>query len=177
MKKFSAKTAFCLIVIGLTMASCKKNCCENLATDTGLIDTIGVERAKRYVQNYERDDVKSRNPLVPAMLDNTRAIWFSLDRLKAITCALEKENADGLRIYFAAYDSTYDKLAQTVPPKDYWGHNTLVLVSTENKNGIHQDYYRNATNTNRGIIIMMVPQNRGEMCPPPSPCEGADLLE
>ena len=134
--------------------------------------------ASNYVGNYGKYDSLSK--IETAMKPNTRCFWISLRRLNGLVAKLNHENADGVRIYFAAYDSVYPPSYKNPPRRDYWGHNTLVMISTHATRGIHADYYNDTTFTQvkgpRGFIID--PTNRGEICPPPSNCftQGAYLL-
>ncbi|MBB6501551.1 hypothetical protein [Pedobacter cryoconitis] len=163
--------------------------------DSVLVD---VKTAKHYVKNYAphagyvdqtEEDVRARRPKKP----DTRCVWFSKQRLQEMLNQLDEENGDGVRFYMITYDNKYDttEVAKTpYPEKKYWGYNTLLMVSTrevkDNGNTLHYDYYTNdfvkhsdARQKRPGFIITFVPENRGELCPPPANCAevGATLLD
>lgn len=133
--------------------------------------------ASQYVNNYGKRDSMSGNAMVKKR--NTRCFWISLRRLNGLVAKLNREKADGVRLYFATYDSVYPPSYKNPPQKDYWGRNTLVMISTSFTNGIHADYYKDTTFAHKGPTGFIVdPTNRGEICPPPSNCytQGAYLL-
>lgn len=151
--------------------------------------------AKHYVKNYA-PHAGFVNPAAGekgGIKDDTRCIWFSKERLTAMLQQLEKEKGDGVRFYLMTYDDQYDtknRVGSYPPPEpDYWGYNSLLMVSTKDSvaNGqvYHRDYFSDqdvpmaAKGKNKpGFIVGMVPENRGELCPPPSDCflQGALLL-
>ncbi len=146
--------------------------------------TVPYEKALQMVANYApRAGYVVRDG---DSLPNSRTAWFSLERMEALVAKLRSEDADGLRIYFAAYDSTYTAATNHVPPPEYWGYNTVLLVSTRDSvaDGIHyhRDYYGGAADDLHrgldGLITTAAIENFGGMCPPPPDChdEGATLL-
>lgn len=159
-------------------------------------DTISVEFAKIYVKNYapragkipvhSTFDGDSSNEEQRGLLgSNTRCVWFSASKLRALVDQLESEGGDGIRFYLAAYDSTYNRYdsAHThIPERDCWNRNTLIMVTTRDSsaNGqvYHWDYYNNDPKgtINKGRIVLASPENRGELCPPPSTCNGVGAL-
>ena len=156
-------------------------------------DQVDLKTARRYVKNYEVhagyvDDEKEPGVKKP----DTRCIWFSKERLQAMLGKLDKEGGDGVRFYLIAYDKKYDTTATgknrpVPPPPAYWGYNTLLMVSTKdsaaNNAVLHRDYFTDgpaaAQAKQRGFIVTFVPENRGELCPPPANCsdDGALLLK
>ena len=179
-------------LLGLMLLTICLNACKQRVNTPAIVslndtipsqDTISVEVAKQYVHNYAKyaamDSVQDRG--IKKKQANTRCIWFSLKRLQALVNKVNKEGGDGVRFYLAAYDTTYKKKFPNTPDSLYWGHNTLLMVSTYRVTAkIHQDYYFNGPvadpKFNKGSIIMANPENRGELCPPPNPCTGATLL-
>ena len=152
-------------------------------------DTISYLEAKKYVANYgpragtvKRVSTDAKQLTVDSLPD-TRCIWFSIDRLKALVDQIKKEKGDGIRFYLSTYDKAYIREKHPHdPPKEYWGYNTLIMVSTQYLNGNHVDYYGTSpqqANNRLGFIIMADPENRGELCPPPANCKsiGATLLD
>lgn len=158
-------------------------------------DSLSYEHAKQYVKNYEKhagtvdSGYTEANFAKVKKKPNTRCIWFSADRILALAQKIKDEGGDGIRFYLASYDTVYaNKFKGRKPPKDYWGYNTLVMVSTKDsvnkvEQHYHQDYYTNSKVTDqtkppRGFIVGGVPENRGELCPPPKNCNtvGATLI-
>ena len=146
-------------------------------------NALSVQTAKLYVKNYQAragsvDSLYTQNSILKTKkVPDSRSIWFSLARLQAAIKQIQNEGGDGVRFYFASYDKRYvpGRKGIHVPPRDYWGHNTLIMVSTRDSLSFHRDYYtdKNVTNENRKGIILNLgdnPENRGEMCPPPSNC-------
>jgi len=175
------KTLLLLAIAATGLAACQPKAPEpaTKAPEVAL-DPLSYETAKRYVKNYEIHAgwVKSKlsgGNVVSA--PNSRAIWFSRDKLDSLLQAIKKENGDGIRFYLATYDQDYKTDANSVaksPKKEYWGYNTLVMVSTKLEGTIHRDYYTNGTanGPGKGFIVGTTPENRGEMCPPPRDCTG-----
>jgi len=136
---------------------------------------IPVDEAYRMVANYApragfvaRDDQQ---------LPNTRTVWFSLQQLKAFIDQIENDGGDGVRFYFAAYDDVYPDSAEGphVPPREYWGYNTLLMVPTRDSvaHGItyHEDYLTRAKlaeslSGSGGSKDESTIENRGNLCPP-----------
>lgn len=132
-------------------------------------NTVPYEEAVKLVANYApRAGYVVRDG---EALPNSRSVWFPVEQLSTLVDKLEQEGGDGLRIYFAAYDSTYTQGQAHVPPPEYWGYNTVLLVSTRDSvaNGqhYHRDYYGSAAI-----------ENFGSLCPPPKDCNdvGATLI-
>jgi len=171
----------CLAIAGMGLAACQPKAPETTVKGSpDVLDPLTYETAKRYVKNYEKhagsvDSVAADGRLVKR--PNSRAIWFPRKKLDSLLKAIEKENGDGIRFYLATYDENYKTEANgklKSPKKDYWGYNTLVMVSTRLEGGIHKDYYTNGLTSGpaKGFIVGTTPENRGEMCPPPRDCTG-----
>lgn len=189
-------------LISLSAVSCKQTASvtgtENLGDtvpDTVIVD---MKTAKEYVYNYSShagyvdqtpEEIAQKKQKKP----DTRAIWFSKERLQQMLAQLEKEKGSGVRFYLITYNNSYDpaqKYKTPPPPEKYWGYNTLMMVSTRdslvNKDLIHFDYYTDRTVgaevkgkvKNKGFIVTYTPENRGEICPPPANCndDGATLI-
>ncbi|MBB5637938.1 hypothetical protein HDF26_000731 [Pedobacter cryoconitis] len=194
-------------LVALSVTACKQKetaAVETTSKGVTIPDSVLVDvtTAREYVKNYAshagyvdqtEEEIRARVPKKP----DTRCVWFSKDRLKQMLNQLEKEDGDGVRFYMITYNNKYDTTTtdkkRPAPPKKYWGYNTLLMVSTrpvDTKEGIlHFDYYKDivkqessASKTvnkdNPGFIVTFVPENRGELCPPPSNCVsiGATLL-
>ncbi|MFB2121126.1 hypothetical protein [Parapedobacter sp. 2B3] len=140
---------------------------SNLAVPDSV--TVPYEEARRMVANYaSHAGYVTRGQ---DSLPNSRAIWFSVELIKSLAAQVEAEGGDGIRFYFAAYDDDYSQVrdGSYVPPKRYWGYNTLLMVSTRDSvaNGqhYHRDYFSEggvvAKSEKAGFII-----NRGNVCCP-----------
>jgi hypothetical protein len=189
-----------LIYLGLAVfgfSSCQQNQHADVAAKVSSLDsdTVSVTVAKKYVDNYAKhagyvDSVYTGEQLNKVKkLPNSRTIWFGIDRLQAMVNKIKAEGGDGVRFYLATYDSVYtpnDKFGH-IPARKYWGHTTLVMVSTKDSLKFHRDYYgnnidptSNSKSDSKGFILSVgtSPENRGEMCPPPSNCAtiGATLI-
>jgi hypothetical protein len=181
-KKRNILCATALVI--LFMSACTERQAPQNAVKTAIPDSdlLSYKVAKKYVQNYApHAGVVKR--LTKDSLPDTRCIWFSAERLRALADQIEQEKGDGVRFYLSTYDKEYIGNKQPhQPEKAYWGYNTLIMVSTQYINGNHVDYYTNSINANplgHGFIVMAVPENRGELCPPPANCKdiGATLLD
>lgn len=201
-----------LLFATLIMASCQQgtvsvesdsteNNQQTAGTKPAIPDSVKLPYAlaKRYVDNYAKHagfidadavDSTGRKPSKP----DTRSIWFSKERLVQIVAELEDEHGDGIRFYLMTYDDHYPAdrkhKGPPPPPKDYWGYNSLIMVSTKdsttNGNVYHRDYYTGSDgpvaeskSKHHGFIVGFAPENRGELCPPPVDCfmTGALLLK
>lgn len=181
----SLKIIYTSLIAGLfCLYSCSGKPFKNTDSDNiGTDNTLTVAQAMKYVKNYEPRsiDIDSIYPAgadrkpVTRKTQDTRAVWFGIDRLKALVEKIEAEGGDGIRFYYAAYDSVYNgKTDSHTPIKPYWNHNTLIMVSTKDSSGIHKDYYTDfkLNGKFKGFIITARPENKGEMCPPPVDCNG-----
>ncbi|WP_158989095.1 hypothetical protein [Mucilaginibacter sp. L196] len=189
-----------LIYLGLAVfgfSSCQQNQHADLTTKVTSLDsdTVSVTVAKQYVNNYAKhagfvDSTYTDVQLSKVKkLPNSRTIWFGIDRLQAMVNKIKAEGGDGVRFYLATYDTVYTPNSKHnhIPERKYWGHTTLVMVSTKDSLKFHRDYYSNSIDPSsnsksdsKGFILGVgsAPENRGEMCPPPSNCAtiGATLI-
>ncbi|SFW88666.1 hypothetical protein [Chitinophaga sancti] len=197
-----------IAMVAMTMTACQSKQSPSIPEDdhkgvstNNLLDkdTISVEFAKMYVKNYasragkipvdpsdcDACDTESIDGRPHKMGSNTRTVWFSASRLKALVDQLEAEGGDGIRFYFASYDSTYNKYDSShthIPERPYWNRNTLVMVttrdSTRNDSIFHWDYFNNDPRgtVGKGRIVLAAAENRGELCPPPATCKSVGAL-
>ncbi len=169
----------------LILAACSGNQGIKEVSQTGdyVPDSVKVSYAyaMKLVNNYapRAGFVPKNDPQRP----DSRSVWFSLDRIESLVKQIKAEKGDGIRFYFATYNENYMDNAKGphVPPKDYWGYNTLLLVSTRdslaNGNLYHRDYYTDASNgVGKGFLVTADIQNAGEICPPPSNCRAVGAL-
>jgi hypothetical protein len=191
------KPLLLLAAAALTFSACQ-NQHADLApapkpTLTFNYDSLSYEKAKNYVTNYEKHAGKvdstyaEKGVNVTKKKDNTRSIWFSAERLQALLDKIKSEKGDGIRFYLATYDTVYnDKvIGGIIPPRKYWGYNTLVMVSTKDSTNkanekFHRDYFTStppkSDKPTLGFIVGGPPENRGELCPPPIKCNATGAL-
>lgn len=168
------------ITLIAVLDACKPQTSSNTVTSTDtttlLKDTISDVTARQMVKNFDgrAHHFKKGGIILP----DTRCVWFNIDQLRALVNRVDKEKGDGIRFYLAAYDSV--KMPALSKVKDiYLNYGTLVMVSTRaDSAGRHIDYYKNLLGQKKGVIITAVPENQGELCPPPAHCSatGATLL-
>lgn len=190
------KTLLIVAAAGLAFSACQ-NQHADLTTKTNVgapfkYDSLSYEQAKKYVSNYEKragyvdsiyKDQTGRVAIVKK--PNSRSIWFSAQRLQTLLDKIKSEGGDGIRFYYAAYDSVYSKtIGGNAPPQTYWGYNTVVMVSTKDSTNLakeifHRDYFTSkpqASKPTLGFILGGTPENRGELCPPPKDCNAVGAL-
>jgi len=192
---------FYLAFVAICFAACTSKEKDETAQTPILRDTIKVAVAEQYIANYGPHAGKAiaiidtvingKRVKLEVESPNSRAIWFSLTQLRAFVKKLEKDEGDGVRFYFATYNKNYPDSVKDKPKKEYWGHNTLVMVATRpdtiGDRPIHKDFFvatggfkpRFKLDKPGGFIVGNPPENRGEMCPPPKACDstGAMLID
>jgi len=110
------------------------------------------DSARVIVKNYKTNTVGGN--------ENTRCVWFSMERIRTLDSLLKKEKSDGLgtdgiRIYFGTYPQ-YCKPGVNHP---HAFRNTILFVSTKDSlQKFHRDYFT--------TTVHMIPENKGELCPP-----------
>lgn len=192
-------TLITFVVAAIYFSGCQQKQATTTAADPAPqanLDTVGYKLALAYVKNYEKHAGKADSIIKldqkpdTVKVPNTRAIWFDIDRLKALVDSIKKEHGDGIRFYLATYHNDYPGtfVDGHIPDKMYWGRNTLIMVSTTEvkKDGktLHWDYYKGKpapgqNSGSTGFIVGTTPENRGEQCPPPATCSttGATLVQ
>lgn len=184
------KPILLMAVFALLMGACqqKRESGEKAGKNSPLLtDTIGESTARRLVKNFDGRTyrvIKKGGPM-----PDTRCVWFSLKQLKSLVARIDSEGGDGIRFYSAAYDKVKKPDLHKIDTS-YLDYATLVMISTRkvpvekgSKDSIHQDYYYNVKKADGkfkhvGAILTTVPENTGELCPPPATCSktGATLL-
>lgn len=186
------KLTYLFAVVAIIAASCKPStsCCDidpnSGKPGSGETDTVAVDIAKEYVKNYAAhagvvvDSTKS-DTLGGVKKPDTRSIWFSEERLCKMLAQIKKNKGDGIRFYLITYKNHYGPEDHVkyhpIPPREYWGYNSLIMVSTKDSvapdgKKYHRDYFRSSRKDGDkdGMIMNVPPENRGELCPPPSDC-------
>lgn len=91
--------------------------------------------------------------------EDSLSVWYSVEELEEYLAKAKEHGADGIKIYFGAYDKDY------APNPLYAGRQTVVLVATKQKEtpaGImNKDLY---IKTEKGTSILAY--NVGSLCPP-----------
>jgi hypothetical protein len=166
-----------ILFVALAISACKpqNNGTEQASDDAQLLKgAIADTTAGRLVRHFEkRAHIFKHGEIIRP---DTRTVWFSKEQLRALVNRVYSEKGDGIRFYLAVYDST--KHEDTKDIKEiYWNYTTLIMVSTrfDSLNKVHLDYYKNINSPGgkNGGIIMAIPENQGELCPPPASCFGA----
>lgn len=181
------KPLICFSIAAMLLANaCKPAADEKDNSDHGndnteliLKDTLAPVVAKRLVRNYDSRVYQMRQGEL--LSSDTRCVWFSSKQLESLLARIDSEGGNGIRFYMATYDNKAMPGVNIL--EKYHNYSTLVMVSTRdsiNSKGdtLHWDYY-NRGGRLRGGILTAEPENRGEICPPPSNCseDGATLLE
>ncbi|MES1226783.1 MAG: hypothetical protein ABUT20_65525, partial [Bacteroidota bacterium] len=178
-----AVTLLFITAVSIMLSACtsEKNNQPAISAGTALLkDTLNISTAQRLVRNFDARAYHIKHGELEQL--DTRCVWFSLDQLKALVANIEKEDGDGIRFYSAAYDKDKKEDVKMLDTA-YLEHATLVMVSTRDSAGYHADYFHKpgagGKEANKGFIIMAVPENQGELCPPPVHCNlyGAKLLQ
>ncbi|WP_298708249.1 hypothetical protein, partial [uncultured Chitinophaga sp.] len=133
-------------------------------------DLLSVDTAFNMIARYGKR--------LPPDSTHTRSIWFSTERMHALLCILKRDSLSGVRFYLGEYAENYPVPHQegTIghdPIKPYWGHTTLVLVTTREERKKHLDHVQVHANgvPHKGMIFTGPhdddePENNGELCPP-----------
>ena len=91
--------------------------------------------------------------------EDSLSAWWSIEEMENFIAEAKIHNADGLKFYFAAYDTDEQEMPQ------YAGRQTLVMVGTKesqtSKGLRNKDIY---VQTENGSNILAY--NRGMLCPP-----------
>jgi hypothetical protein len=117
--------------------------------DTAHVDTVIREyKQERWVHNSERIGK-----------EDSLSTWYTLEEMENWLATAKANGADGIRMYFAAYPSNFQKEPL------YADRQTIVMVATKEKQtatGIaNKDIY---VNTENGTSILAY--NMGKVCPP-----------
>lgn len=125
---------------------------------------------KKYVKvgklvNTDHVDTVIRNYKQERWVHNSRhlgkedslSVWYSVEELQEFMEIAKSHGADGIKLYFGAYDKDY----KATPL--YAGRQTVVLVATKKPEigGANKDIY---INTEEGTSILAY--NAGSLCPP-----------
>lgn len=91
--------------------------------------------------------------------EDSLSVWYSIEELEEFIAMSKEHGADGIKMYFGAYDKDFEE------DPLYAGRQTLVLVATKQKltanSQTNKDIY---VATDKGSTIMA--WNMGRICPP-----------
>lgn len=118
------------------------------------VDTKHVDNAMR---NYKQERWIQNSQRLGK--EDSLSVWYSIEELEEFIAMSKEHGADGIKLYFGAYDKDY-----TEQPL-YAGRQTIVLVATKHKESEsgfnNKDIY---IQTEKGSSILAY--NTGVICPP-----------
>lgn len=124
---------------------------------------VNTEHVNSVIKNYKQERWVHNSKRLGK--EDSLSAWYSLEELEEFFAKAKEHGADGVRIYFGAYDKEY------APQPLYAGRQTLVLVATQQKEtekgNVNKDVYINTEN-NTSILAY----NFATICPPF--CDGAN---
>jgi hypothetical protein len=115
------------------------------------VDTKHVDNA---IRNYKQERWAQNSERLGKA--DSLSVWYSIEELEEFIALSKEHGADGLKLYFAAYDknNTEDPLRA--------GRQTIVIVATKHKEGnTNKDVY---IQTEKGSSVLAY--NMGAICPP-----------
>lgn len=127
----------------------KKSLVAGKQVDTAHVDTV-IKNYKqhRWVHNSRR-----------LGKEDSLSVWYSIEELERFIEKSKEHGADGIKLYFGAYNEDYKEQPL------YAGRQTIVLVATKHKTSeageSNKDIY---ITTERGSTILA--WNAGSVCPP-----------
>ncbi|MGF7081059.1 hypothetical protein [Mucilaginibacter sp. UYCu711] len=154
-------------------------------TDFHSDNSISYDEAKLLVDTFGTKGLDDANGKPGGKGAKTRSIFIPLTKLDALVAALDAARAkdgktDGIRIYFGRYP----KMQLDRKPYDHPYRNTIIIVSTKDTSilqrggkipvNMHLDYFGAPDHSKATFMLMINPDNRGEMCP--NNCDGATLI-
>ncbi len=122
------------------------------------VDTKHVDNA---IRNYKQERWAQNSERLGK--EDSLSVWYSIEELEEFIAMSKEHGADGLKLYFGAYDKDY---------KDqplYAGRQTVVVVATKHKaaaDGSHSSHNNKDIyiQTEKGSSILAY--NAGLICPP-----------
>jgi len=119
---------------------------------------VGTDHVNTVVRNYKKERWVHNSQRLGK--EDSLSVWYSIEELEEFIGIAKNHGADGIKLYFGAYDENY---------KDeplYAGRQTVVLVATKHKiteaGESNKDLY---VQTDRGTTTIMA-WNAGAVCPP-----------
>ena len=119
---------------------------------------VGTDHVNTVVRNYKKERWVHNSQRLGK--EDSLSVWYSIEELEEFIGIAKNHGADGIKLYFGAYDENY---------KDeplYAGRQTVVLVATKHKiteaGESNKDFY---VQTDKGTTTIMA-WNAGAVCPP-----------
>ena len=118
---------------------------------------VNTNHVNTVVKNYKRERwLHNSNRLGK---EDSLSVWYSIEELEEFIAKSKDHGADGIKLYFGAYDKDYEEQPL------YAGRQTIALVATKHKvtagGESNKDIY---IQTERGSTILA--WNAGVLCPP-----------
>jgi hypothetical protein len=121
------------------------------------VDTEHVEAA---IRNYKKERWVHNSQRLGK--EDSLSVWYSVEELEEFLGKCKEHGADGIRMYFGAYD------VEHAPKKEYEGRQTILLVASKERDTLggasSKDVYI-PTETGTSILAF----NVGRLCPPMCP--------
>ena len=118
---------------------------------------VNTEHVNSVIKNYKQERWVHNSERLGK--EDTLSAWYSLEELEDFFAKAKEHGADGVRIYFGAYDKEY------APQPLYAGRQTIVLVATQQKEtkkgNVNKDVYINTENS-----TSILAYNLATICPP-----------
>ena len=118
---------------------------------------VNTEHVDTVVRNYKQERWVHNSQRLGK--EDSLSVWYSLEELEDYLAKAKEHGADGIKMYFGAYDKEH------APNPLYAGRQTVVLVATkqrETTTGMaNKDLY---IKTETGTSILAY--NAGSLCPP-----------
>jgi hypothetical protein len=118
---------------------------------------VSTNHVNTVIRNYKKERwVHNSNRLGK---EDSLSVWYSIEELEEFIAKSKDHGADGIKLYFGAYDKDYDEQPL------FAGRQTIALVATKHKiteaGGSNKDIY---IQTDKGSSILA--WNAGSVCPP-----------
>lgn len=118
---------------------------------------VDTEHVNTIIKNYKQERWVQNSKRLGK--EDSLSVWYSVEELEGFLEKAKEHGADGVKLYFGAYDKEFAKQPL------YAGRQTVVFVATrqkETENGsMNKDIYINGEN---GTSILAY--NYGSVCPP-----------
>jgi hypothetical protein len=118
---------------------------------------VNTDHVNTAVRNYKKERWIHNSRRLGK--EDSLSVWYSVEELEEFLATSKAHGADGIRMYFGAYDKN------DAPKPEYVGRQTIVLVATKLKEtlrgSVTKDIY---VNGEEGTTILAY--NMGHLCPP-----------
>lgn len=118
---------------------------------------VGTDHVNKIIKNYKQERWVHNSKRLGK--EDSLSVWYSVEELEGFLAKAKEHGADGVKVYFGAYDKEYEKQPL------YAGRQTVVFVATKQKeteNGsLNKDIYFNS-----GDGTSILAYNYGSVCPP-----------